>query len=166
MESSMFQTALIIGIFIFPGTATFDAPVTVDDDFVFSCLDSIPQPSEPLHLSGNWNADYYGSILPVYITVPGRPLLILFTVEYSDEVQGFLLTCTGSGTVTDSMPVYYWNSEGFESWTCTIEPDGRIAVTVNRDYDADERSVFDFNEDGSFTPANPPDTTANGSLEN
>ena len=158
----MFQTALIIGIFISPGTATFDAPVTIDDDFVFSCLDSIPQPSEPLNLSGNWNANYYGPSLPVCITVPGRPLLILFTVEYSDEVQGFLLTCTDNGTVTDSMPVYYWNSEGLESWMCTVQPDGRIAVTVNRDYGADENSVFDFNENGSFTPVQ----SVDGNLEN
>ena len=162
----MFQTATIIGIFLCAGMAVFDAPVTIDDNFVFSCLDSIPQPSEPLQLSGHWNAEYYGPSLPVYIAVPDRPPLILFTVESSDEVQGYLLSCTDNGTVTDSMLVYYWNSEGFESRTGTVSAGGIISVTILRDYGTDENNSFDFNGNGCFTPVNFPEPSMDGNLEN
>jgi len=162
----LFQATLIICALLSVGVAVFDTPVTIDDNFVFSCLDSIPQPSEPLQLSGHWNVEYFGSSLPVYIAVPDRSPLILFTVNSSDEIQGYLLSCTDNGTVTDSMLVYYWNSEGFESQIATVNTSGRIAVTTYRDYGTDETNLFNFNEDGSFTPVNSSEPPANGSLEN
>jgi hypothetical protein len=165
-ESVLFLVAAVIGFSLPSDLTIFDAPVVIDDDFVFSCFDSVPQPEKPLNLSGNWNAGYYEPSLPVYIAVPDRPPLILFTFESSDEIQGYLLSCTGDGTVSDSMLVYYWNSEGFISQTSRVTEDGGITVNILNDYSVNEHNTFAFNEDGSFTPVDSLETSADTDLEN
>jgi len=148
----------ITGLNLPEGIISFDAPVTVNDSLVFSCLDSCQGTAEELNLPGKWSSDNFGSSLPVHITIPDKPGLILFIINSSNEIQGYLLSCSDQGDIIDSFQVYYWNSDGFESWESELNTDGSIIRNIHGTAGLcnNASTTVYLAEDGRFTMTSSP----------
>ena len=75
----------------------------------------------------------------------------------TDETMGYLLSCSEQGDIIDSIPAYYWNSEGAQAWYTYINKDGSIIMNIQAaDGWGDNLTDTTFLQtDGSFTMTNP-----------
>ena len=152
----VFIMAAVAGFFLSEGIISLEAPVAINDSLVWSCLDNSQNTEElmeALAFPEKWNPESFATVLPVHISVPARPALILMILDNSDETEGFLLSCSEEGDIIDSLPAYYWNSEGFEAWNSFIETDGSIILNIQSTDGWGEslRGTTFLQIDGTFT---------------
>ena len=135
IATTVLITVAITGFTLPEDIISIDTPVTINDSLVFGCLENSLNASEllaELAFPGRWDQESYATILPVHIAVPDRPSLILMIVDNTDETEGFLLSCSDQGSIIDSIPAYYWNSEGAESWNCIVDTRGSVTINIWR----------------------------------
>ena len=115
------------------GIISIVAPVAINDSLAWNCLDqskNAEELMEALALPVNCNPDNFATILPVHISVSEKPSLLLILMDNSDETMGYLLSCSEQGDIIDSIPAYYWNSEGAQAWYTYINKDGSIIFNI------------------------------------
>lgn len=138
------------------GIISIDAPVAINDSLALNCLEqskNAEELMEALALPVNWNSDNFATILLVHISVPEKPSLILMLLDNSDETMGYLFSCSEQGDIIDSIPAYYWNSEGAQAWYTYINKDGSIIMNIEaQDGWGDNLTDTTFLQtDGTFT---------------
>lgn len=158
IETNILIATALIGFSLPAGIISLEAPVTINDSLVWDCLDDSQNAEklmEALAFPEKWNPEGFSTVLPVHISVPERPALtlILMLLDNSDETEGYLLSCSEEGDIIDSLPLYYWNSEGFEAWKSCINSDGSVIISIqSADGWGDNLSDTTFlEEDGTFT---------------
>lgn len=148
--------AAVMGFALPEGIISIDAPVAINDSLAFTCLDqsqNAEELMEALGLPEKWNSDNFATILPVHISVPERPSLILMLINNSDETMGYLLSCSEQGDIIDSRLVYSWISEGAYSLYTYIDEDGSIfsnSLWIESWGDSHADTAF-LQTDGTFT---------------
>ena len=133
IETSILVVTALIGFSLPEGIISLEAPVAINDSLVWNCLEhsqNADELMEALEFPAKWNSEGFATVLPVHISVPERPALILMLRDNSDETEGYLLSCSDQGLIIDSLPVYYWNSEGFETWNSYVNTDGSIIIDI------------------------------------
>ena len=148
----------VIGFSLPAGIISLEAPVAINDSLVWACLDdsqNAEELMEELSFPEKWNPEGFATVLPVHISITERPALnlILMLLDNPDETEGYLLSCSEEGLIIDSLPLYYWNSEGFEAWNSTINTDGSVIINIqSADGWGENLSDTTFLEiDGTFT---------------
>ncbi len=145
----------LIGFTLPRGIISFDAPVAINDSLVLDCLNNSQNATELMESLGfpeKWHPDTFETVLPVHIAVPEKPSLILLLMNNSDETQGYLLSCSDQGSIIDSIPAYYWNSEGSMFFYSSINTDGSIVISSEAEDGWGHMTDTTFlHADGSFT---------------
>lgn len=159
IETAVLTIAAMIGFTLPDGIISFDAPVAINDSMVLDCINSSNYAAELMESLGfpeKWHPDNFETVLPVHIAVPEKPSLILLIFNNTDETQGYLLSCSDQGSIIDSIPAYYWNSEGSTFFSSFINTDGSIIMDYNaKDGWGHMTDTTFLQTDGSFTMNRP-----------
>ena len=139
------------------GIAIIPVPVFISDSLVFSFDDTEPASDELVSELGLSELPFVVGHSSQYISgrieIEGAPLLLLLFQNHTEEISGWLVSCSDDGGIIDYLYVYYWNSEGFASRTGFVGADGTVVVNewlIDESGGSTEIDTVSLREDGFF----------------